>query len=161
MRTVMIGNRICAAALAAAFAIACFTAPANAAPYDGSWKMSLVTTDGHCGVISVALAIRGGGDCLDQRKIRDAPDPHCRPGVRLRPSPDGRCGRPAQGRRQWTVHALQGQRQVERRWTLGRLLGLLDRRPRLTPVLLRRDGDPIARADARGSNAVPLAFALG
>src|SRR5680860_951126 len=42
------------------FAIACFTAPANAAPYDGSWKMSLVTTDGHCGVISVALAIRGG-----------------------------------------------------------------------------------------------------
>jgi len=56
----MIGNRICAAALAAAFAILCFTAPANAAPYDGSWKMSLVTTDGHCGVISVALAIRGG-----------------------------------------------------------------------------------------------------
>jgi hypothetical protein len=56
----MTGNRICAASSAAAFALLCFTASANAAPYDGNWKMSLVTTDGHCGVISVGLAIRGG-----------------------------------------------------------------------------------------------------
>jgi hypothetical protein len=56
----MIGNRICAAVSAAAFAFLCFLSPANAASYDGAWKMSLVTTDGHCGVINVGLAIRGG-----------------------------------------------------------------------------------------------------
>ena len=56
----MLGNRICAAGFAAALAIIGFTASAHAAPYDGAWKMSLVTTDGHCGVISVGLAIRGG-----------------------------------------------------------------------------------------------------
>jgi hypothetical protein len=56
----MIGTRICAAASAAAFALLCFAASAYAAPYDGAWKMSLVTTDGHCGVINVGLAIRGG-----------------------------------------------------------------------------------------------------
>jgi hypothetical protein len=56
----MIGNRICAFALATAFAILCFAPPANGSPFDGSWKMSLVTTDGHCGVINVGLAIRGG-----------------------------------------------------------------------------------------------------
>ncbi len=60
MRTPMIGNRICAFALATAFAILCFAPPANASPFDGSWKMSLVTTEGHCGVINVGLAIRGG-----------------------------------------------------------------------------------------------------
>jgi len=56
----MIGNRTYAAALAAAFVTLCSLSPAQAAPYDGAWKMSLVTTDGHCGVISVGLAIRGG-----------------------------------------------------------------------------------------------------
>ena len=56
----MIGNRLCAAALSAAFAILCFTTPAHAAPFDGAWKMSLVTTSGHCGIIKVGLAIRGG-----------------------------------------------------------------------------------------------------
>jgi hypothetical protein len=56
----MICNRISAAAVAAAVALLSFTAPSSAAPYDGAWKMSLVTTDGHCGVISVGLAIRGG-----------------------------------------------------------------------------------------------------
>jgi hypothetical protein len=56
----MTGSRICAFTLASAFAILCFVAPAKASPYDGSWKMSLVTTDGHCGIINVALAITGG-----------------------------------------------------------------------------------------------------
>jgi hypothetical protein len=58
----MIGNRnrMCAVALSAAFAILCFAAPAHAARYDGAWKMSLVTTNGHCGVINVGLAISGG-----------------------------------------------------------------------------------------------------
>lgn len=56
----MIANRICAAGLAAAFATLCFAATAHAAPYDGAWKMQLVTTDGHCGVINVGLAIQGG-----------------------------------------------------------------------------------------------------
>lgn len=56
----MIVNRIRAVALSAAFATLCLVAPAHAAPYDGAWKMSLVTTDGHCGVINVGLAIRGG-----------------------------------------------------------------------------------------------------
>lgn len=55
----MLGNRICAAGFAAALAITGFDAPVAAAPYDGAWKMSLVTTDGHCGVINVGLAIQG------------------------------------------------------------------------------------------------------
>lgn len=57
----MIGNRICAFALAA-FAILCFDTPAMAAQsqYDGAWDMFLVTTNGHCGTIKVGLAISGG-----------------------------------------------------------------------------------------------------
>ena len=60
MRTFMIGNRMCAYALSAAFAILCFAPPAKAAPFDGSWNMVLVTTNGHCGVIKIGLAISGG-----------------------------------------------------------------------------------------------------
>jgi len=56
----MIGNRMCAVALSTAFAILCFASPAHAARYDGAWKMSLVTTNGHCGIINVGLAISGG-----------------------------------------------------------------------------------------------------
>jgi len=56
----MIGNRISAAILAAAFATLSFTAPATAAPYDGSWTMMLVTTTGHCGKIRIAMAVQGG-----------------------------------------------------------------------------------------------------
>lgn len=56
----MTGNRIGAVAVAAALALLGAAQPASAAPYDGAWKMSLVTTDGHCGVISVGLAIQGG-----------------------------------------------------------------------------------------------------
>ena len=60
MRTPMIGNRICAFALSAAFAILCFASPAIAAPFDGSWNMVLVTTNGHCGVIKIGMAVNGG-----------------------------------------------------------------------------------------------------
>ena len=56
----MIGNRICALALPAAFAILGFASPAIAAPFDGSWNMLVVTTNGHCGKIKVGLAISGG-----------------------------------------------------------------------------------------------------
>ena len=56
----MIGNRTLGPASAAALATLCLATHAHAAPYDGAWKMSLVTTDGHCGVISVGLAISGG-----------------------------------------------------------------------------------------------------
>jgi len=55
----MTGNRICAFALATPFAILCFVGPANVFPFDGNWKWSLVTTDGHCGIIKVGLAARG------------------------------------------------------------------------------------------------------
>ncbi len=60
MRTSMIGNRMRAIALTTAFAILCFAAPAVAAPFDGSWKMVLVTTNGHCGVINIGVAVNGG-----------------------------------------------------------------------------------------------------
>ena len=55
----MTGNRICAFALATPFAILCCVGPANAFPFDGNWKWSLVTTDGQCGIIKVGLAARG------------------------------------------------------------------------------------------------------
>ena len=60
MLTPMIGNRISAFALAAAFAILGFAPPAMAAPYDGSWTMIVMTTNGHCGTIKVGLAISAG-----------------------------------------------------------------------------------------------------
>jgi hypothetical protein len=56
----MIGNRICAFTLFATVALLAHLAPAIAAPYDGSWYMLLVTTNGHCGKIKVGLAITGG-----------------------------------------------------------------------------------------------------
>jgi hypothetical protein len=56
----MIGNRICAVASAAALAVFCSAAPAKAAPYDGSWKMVLTTTNGHCGVINIGVAVSRG-----------------------------------------------------------------------------------------------------
>ena len=60
MRTPMIGNRMCAFALSAAFALLCFAPLAKAAPFDGSWNMVLVTTNGHCGVIKIGMAVNGG-----------------------------------------------------------------------------------------------------
>ena len=56
----MIGNRMCAFALSAALVIFCSAPPAIAAPFDGSWKMVLVTTSGHCGVIKMGMAVTGG-----------------------------------------------------------------------------------------------------
>ena len=61
MRSFMIGNRMCAVALAAAVAILSFAAPSLAATkFDGSWKMVLTTTNGHCGVINIGVAVTGG-----------------------------------------------------------------------------------------------------
>lgn len=56
----MIGHRIRAAVLSAAFALIGFAPPALAAQYDGAWNMVLMTTSGHCGQIRVGLAINGG-----------------------------------------------------------------------------------------------------
>jgi hypothetical protein len=55
----MIGNRRCAFALSAAFAIVCFAQPAIAARFDGTWTMVAMTTNGHCGNIKIGLAISG------------------------------------------------------------------------------------------------------
>jgi hypothetical protein len=55
----MISNRIYAFALSAA-AILGFVAPASAAKFDGNWSMTAVTTRGHCGVIPIGMAIKGG-----------------------------------------------------------------------------------------------------
>jgi hypothetical protein len=56
----MIGNRICAIALAAASATISSTASAIAAPFDGNWSVVAQTTQGHCGSIQFGLAISGG-----------------------------------------------------------------------------------------------------
>jgi hypothetical protein len=56
----MIGNRMRALALTAALATLAFAAPALASPFDGSWKMVLTTTNGHCGIINIGVAIDGG-----------------------------------------------------------------------------------------------------
>lgn len=56
----MIGHRMRAFALSSAFAFLAFAQPAFASPYDGSWTMVLTTTNGHCGVINIGVAIAGG-----------------------------------------------------------------------------------------------------
>jgi hypothetical protein len=56
----MIGNRMRASGLSAALATFCFAAPATASPFDGSWNMVLVTTNGHYGVIKIDMAVNGG-----------------------------------------------------------------------------------------------------
>jgi len=56
----MIGHRLRAFALSTAFAIVCSAPPAFAAPFDGNWHMVLVTTNGHCGVINIGMAVNGG-----------------------------------------------------------------------------------------------------
>lgn len=60
MRFPMIGNRMCAFALATASAIICSAPPASAAKFDGNWSMTAVTTRGHCGVIPIGMGISGG-----------------------------------------------------------------------------------------------------
>jgi len=56
----MIGNRMRAFALATAFVTLAFAAPAFASPFDGSWKMVLTTTNGHCGIINIGVAVTAG-----------------------------------------------------------------------------------------------------
>jgi hypothetical protein len=56
----MIGNRMRAIALTTALATLAFAAPALASPFDGSWKMVLTTTNGHCGIINIGVAVTGG-----------------------------------------------------------------------------------------------------
>jgi len=56
----MIGNRICAIALAAASTTICFIPPAIAAPFDGNWSVVAQTTQGHCGSMQFALSINRG-----------------------------------------------------------------------------------------------------
>ena len=60
MRTPMIGNHMRAFAVATAFATLGFAAPALASPFDGSWKMVLTTTNGHCGIINIGVAVTSG-----------------------------------------------------------------------------------------------------
>ena len=60
MRSPMIGNHMRSLAVATAFAILAFAAPATASQFDGSWKMVLTTTNGHCGVIDIGVAVTGG-----------------------------------------------------------------------------------------------------
>src|SRR5262249_34719375 len=56
----MIGNRICAIALAAASATVCSTPSAIASSFDGNWSVVAQTTQGHCGSIQFGLAINRG-----------------------------------------------------------------------------------------------------
>jgi hypothetical protein len=56
----MVGNRICAIALAAASATICSTPSAIASPFDGNWSVVAQTTQGHCGSIQFGLAINHG-----------------------------------------------------------------------------------------------------
>jgi hypothetical protein len=56
----MIGNRICAIALAAASATICSIPSAIASPFDGNWSVVAQTTLGHCGSIQFGLAINRG-----------------------------------------------------------------------------------------------------
>jgi hypothetical protein len=56
----MIGNRMCAFALATASAIICSAPPASAGKFDGSWSMTAVTTRGHCGTIPIGMGVKGG-----------------------------------------------------------------------------------------------------
>ncbi|MDP1908004.1 MAG: hypothetical protein Q8K85_06870, partial [Hyphomicrobium sp.] len=60
MGTSMIGSRLCALGLSAAFALVCLAPPASAAKFDGNWSMTAVTTRGHCGTIPIGMGIAGG-----------------------------------------------------------------------------------------------------
>jgi hypothetical protein len=56
----MIGNRMCAFALATATALISSALPASAAKFDGDWSMTAVTTRGHCGVIPIGMGVKSG-----------------------------------------------------------------------------------------------------
>ncbi len=56
----MVNSRIFVMALSAA-ALVSFTMPAASAPkFDGRWMLTAVTTNGHCGIIPVPMAIARG-----------------------------------------------------------------------------------------------------
>ena len=129
----MIGNRKCAVALAAVFTLSSFAALAKSAPFDGSWNMVLMTTNGHCGVINMGMAVNGGHISATSGKFVMHKIFLARAHFRLWPDQDQRRGRPAPGQGDRKVHEGQGRRQVERHRALRRLLWRLDRRPRLTP----------------------------
>ena len=56
----MIGNRMRVFVLSTAFAIICSAPPANAAQFDGHWRMVAMTTSGHCGEIPIDVGISRG-----------------------------------------------------------------------------------------------------
>lgn len=56
----MIGNRFCAFAFSAALLMIWSIQPSIAAQFDGSWNMILKTTNGHCGVINIGVAVNRG-----------------------------------------------------------------------------------------------------
>ena len=56
----MIGNRMRVFVLSTAFAIIGLAPPANAAQFDGHWRMVAVTTSGHCGEIPIDVGISRG-----------------------------------------------------------------------------------------------------
>ncbi len=56
----MIGTWMRSFALSAALVMVYSASPAIAASFDGSWSMVLVTTNGHCGVIKMGMAVNRG-----------------------------------------------------------------------------------------------------
>jgi hypothetical protein len=53
----MIANRMALSAAVTLFSVAALAKPA---PFDGAWNMVLVTTNGHCGVINIGMAVKSG-----------------------------------------------------------------------------------------------------
>jgi len=94
--------------------------------------MQLVTTSGHCGVIDMGMAIDGGHISATSGKF-------VMHKIFLnRRGQDQWRGRPAPSDRHRLLHADQGQGQVERHRTLGRLLRLLRSPP--APDITRHSG---------------------
>ena len=126
----MIGNRLCAFALATAFAILCFAAPATASQYDGSWNMVLVTTNGHCGVINIGMAVNGGHISATSGKFVMHKIALAGLISGSGHDQDQWRGWPAPGHWDRTLHEGEGRRQVERDRTWRRSGVCLGVRPR-------------------------------
>ena len=111
----MIGNRICAIALAAASATICSTPSAFASPFDGNWSVVAQTTQGHCGSIQFGLAINRGRTLLCQwilrRRLPGAVGRQCLP---LRVCAGDCSGWPAHRPWRRTPLAISGQRDLGR-----------------------------------------------
>ena len=130
----MIGNRLCAFALVGRFRNSSVSPrPQRQPSIDGSWNMVLVTTNGHCGVINIGMAVNGGhisatSGKFVMHKIALAGLISGSGATKI----NGVAGpRQAIGTGRFTQ--VEGRRQVERHRAFGRLLGRLDRRSRLTP----------------------------